>query len=279
MSDIVIPNREKFEELKKKILEGGVGKLHIVADFDRTLTKSFVDGHKIQTTWATVRNRGDLGEEYIKKAHQEFDKYHPIEISTTISQKEKDEKMVEWWTNHLKMLVHYGFSKELIEGVVRDKMIQFRDGSSEFFDLLHKNNIPLVILSAGLGDIIKAAMKAENFLNGNAHIVSNFLEFDNYGKAVRPKGKIIHSQNKHETEIRDSPIFKDISHRNNVLLLGDVVADLKMADGSKYENLMKIGFLSPHMNNQLEHFKESFDVVLLNDCGMGFINQFLKELI
>ena len=54
----------------------------------------------------------------------------------------------------------------------------FRDGCTWFFDELHKHNIPLLIFSAGLGDIISEVISFQSELYDNMKIVSNFLQFD-----------------------------------------------------------------------------------------------------
>jgi len=43
MQNIIIPNQENFEQKLSQIQQGGVDNLHILADFDRTLTKAFVN--------------------------------------------------------------------------------------------------------------------------------------------------------------------------------------------------------------------------------------------
>ena len=54
----------------------------------------------------------------------------------------------------------------------------FRDGCTWFFDELQKHNIPLLIFSAGLGDIISEVISFQSHLYDNMKIVSNFLQFD-----------------------------------------------------------------------------------------------------
>lgn len=52
-----------------------------------------------------------------------------------------------------------------------------RDGSAEAFMKLRDQHIPLVIVSAGIGDIIELILERENLLTSNVTIVSNFLKF------------------------------------------------------------------------------------------------------
>lgn len=52
-----------------------------------------------------------------------------------------------------------------------------------------------------------------------------------------------------------------------------------MVQGFDYENLIKIGFLNDKIGENLEYYKKNFDVVILNDGSLEFINSLLKDLI
>ena len=54
-----------------------------------------------------------------------------------------------------------------------------RDGSDWLFDELHKHNVPLLIFSAGVGDVVVEAVKQRAVLHDNVKVVSNFMDFDN----------------------------------------------------------------------------------------------------
>ena len=79
--------------------------------------------------------------------------------------------------------------------------------------------------------------------------------------------------------LKDFPFFKVIKNRKNVLLLGDSLDDTKMITGFDYNALIKIGFLNENIEENLEHYKKVYDVVILNDGDMNFINDLLKGII
>jgi len=54
----------------------------------------------------------------------------------------------------------------------------YRDGSDWLFDELHKHNVPLLIFSAGVGDVVVEAVKQRAVLHDNVKVVSNFMDFD-----------------------------------------------------------------------------------------------------
>lgn len=60
--------------------------------------------------------------------------------------------------------------------------------------------------------------------------------------------------NKNEAAIHDdnSNYFKDLRSRHNIILLGDSLGDSNMDHGvADPKNVLKIGFLNAHVNNQL----------------------------
>ena len=59
-----------------------------------------------------------------------------------------------------------------------DWPVVYRDGSDWLFDELHKHSVPLLIFSAGIGDVVMEAVKQRGRLHDNIKIVSNFMDFD-----------------------------------------------------------------------------------------------------
>ena len=59
------------------------------------------------------------------------------------------------------------------------------------------------------------------------------------------KGDLIHVFNKNENAVHKSDYFEKLMKRDNILLLGDSVGDLRMAEGAiKCSNILTIGFLN-----------------------------------
>src|SRR3989344_2734026 len=280
MKDILITNEKELDKVKKKISEEGIERLHIISDFDKTLTKLFVNGKKFNSIISLLREDNAINSDYERKAYELFDKYHPIELDLKIPLEEKKKAMQEWWTTHFNLLLQMGLNKKDIHEVIEKKKIQFREGCLDFIDRLHDKNIPLVILSSsGLGDAISILLKNEKRLYPNVHIITNLFEWDKKGNAIEIKKPIIHIMNKDETSVKNYPFYDKIKNRKNVLLLGDSLGDIGMIKGFDYNNLIKIGFLNDKVNEHLEIYKKNFDVVILNDSSMDYVNGLLKEII
>jgi len=281
MENLIIQNPDELNRIKREISEDGAEKLHVLADFDRTLTKAFVDGKSIPSLISILRDENYLTPDYPQKAKDLYAKYHSIEINTNISLEERKKAMKEWWATHFELLIKSGLNKKDIESVVASGRIRFREGFADFADFLKEKNIPLVIMSSsGLGgDPILMCLEKEGKLSDNIYIISNSFEWDKEGKAVAVKGPIIHPMNKDETMLQGFLVFEKIKERKNILLLGDNLGDVGMVEGFDYENLIKVGFLNEAVAESLAEYKKNYDVVILNDSSFDFINKLLREMV
>ena len=273
---VVIASQD-FEETKKDILDAGIENFHVIADFDRTLTKAFLKGQKkVGSMISQLRDGRYLTEDYASRAHALFDEYHPIEISADVPLEEKKEKMQEWWAKHFELLIECGLNKDTIktavENMIKEDTLVFREGVGKFLDFLKDNDIPLVIMSSSIGDMIVEFLKQKELYYDNVYVIANLLDFDDEGNATGIK-KIVHVFNKSETEVK----VHEVQDRKNVLLLGDSLGDLGMIEGFDTDNLIAIGFLNESPKENLEKFKELYDVVLLGDPDFNFVNNFLDE--
>nr|MDD3719782.1 hypothetical protein [Candidatus Gracilibacteria bacterium] len=284
MQNIIISNQAKFNEIISNFKSGGFDKIHILSDFDKTLTKAFSirnDGKVRQSLISVLRSEGYLGEEYSKKAYELYDYYHPIEIDSILSLNEKKKEMTTWWIKHLDLLVKSNLHKKDIEKVIYSDLIDFRDGVKDFLLKLDKYNIPLVIISAnGLGtDSIKMYFEREESYTKNIKIISNSFKWDENGNAIGHDDRIIHVFNKDETVLSDFPLIHNlIETRKNVILLGDSLGDPHMITGFDYDNLLKIGFLNEKKDELLKEYKKNYDVVITDDGDFGFVNEIISSI-
>jgi len=280
MEQIIISDEDSFNRIKKKIQKQGPDKFHVLADFDRTLTKAYVNGEEVPSIISVLRSEGYLTPDYPAQAQALFDQYHQIEIDPLIPEAEKKSAMQEWWTKHFELLIQSGLSRQDIEQAVKSQKLQLRAGAAELLAYLHKKNIPLVIMSSsGLGvESISYYLKNQNLLTDNIQIISNQFIWDESGRAITVKEPIIHTLNKAETMVRDFPFYRQIKERTNVLLLGDSPEDIGMIEGFAYDNLIKIGFLNKNIEQNLELYRNKYDVVITGDSEMTFVFNLLKEL-
>ncbi len=281
--EILISRPEVLEKFKKAIKSEGAGSMHIVADFDRTLTTAFVDGTKVPSQISILRDGNYLTKDYASKAKTLADKYHSIEVdlslSLDLSLDERKKAMHQWWSEHFKLLIESSLNKKDIESVVNSSKIKFREKALDLLDFLHEKGIPLIILSScGLGtEAIRLQLAKVGKAYTNINIISNLYEWDGNGKAVKVIEPIIHTLNKEEASIKHYPAFDKIKDRKNVLLIGDSVSDVDMIKGFNCRNLLKVGFLNESAEKNQQEYKKVYDIIILNDGSMNYIYNLLKE--
>jgi len=277
---VIIDNKKELARKIKEFRKSGRNKIHVLSDFDRTLTKAFVNGQKVPSAISIIRDGSYISKDYAKKANALAEKYHPVEIDSNISIEEKKKAMDKWWREHFDLLIKSGLSKSDIERATKSHLIQLRYGSKEFLHKLNENTIPLVILSSsGLGgDSISMILKNNNIQYNNISILSNTYKWDKKGKAIGIKEPVIHVFNKDETTLEGLPIYDKLIDRPYIVLLGDSLGDLGMIKGFPYREVIKIGFLDDGYGD-LEKYKESFDVVITEDGDFSEVNKILKEIL
>ncbi|KZV55258.1 7-methylguanosine phosphate-specific 5'-nucleotidase [Dorcoceras hygrometricum] len=231
--------------------------------------------------------------EYDLKRQKLYDYYHPLEIEPTIPLDKKAKLMEEWWEKTHGLLIEGGLTYDAIKSSVANSKIAFRDGVFELFELLEKNSVPVLIFSAGLADIIEEVLRQKLRRSfDNVKIVSNRMVFDQSGNLLSFEGKTIHVLNKNEHAIEMAGPVHDqlgdlngtnnsassVKLRTNVLLLGDHIGDLGMSDGLKYNTRISVGFLNDNIEGSCDTYRESFDVVYMNDAPMWGVVKIASQL-
>ncbi|KAE8709756.1 5'-nucleotidase / magnesium ion binding protein isoform 2 [Hibiscus syriacus] len=221
------------------------------------------DTHSLNHTISAIRNAGP----------SKLQESHP-----TIPLEEKTKLMEEWWGKTHGLLIEGGLTYDAIKNSVANSNIAFGDGVVELFEFLEERDVPVLIFSAGLADIIEEVLRQKVHRSfKNIKIVSNQMVFDDCGHLVSFKGKLIHSLNKNEHALdmatplhdqmggTDVPVEDNASvkQRTNVLLLGDHIGDLGMSDGLNYENRISVGFLNDNIEKNLESYCSAFDIVYM----------------
>lgn len=279
-TNILISNPQEFQRKLNLIISWGSQNFHVIADFDRTLTKGFIDWQPKTSLISVIQDKWYLGPDFSVKSKENFNKYHHIEIDPSVPLEEKKQAMHSRRKDQFELILQSWLTKDIIKHVVDTEEIPFRDWCSDFFDLLKSKEIPLIIFSSsGMWyEWIYYTLQKIDKLCDNIHIISNAFIRDENDKAIWIKEPIIHSFNKDETAVRDFPVYQDIKHRKNIILLGDSLGDVDMANWFDYENIIKIWFLNKEIDKNIEQYKNSFDVVITDDGDMDYINDLLRNI-
>ncbi|KAF0699223.1 Aste57867_10188 [Aphanomyces stellatus] len=278
----IISNPDAFAAKLGRMVSDGPSQLLVIADFDYTLTPYYTPtGEHAHSCHGIVSGSGFLGPEFQAKANALFQQFYPIEISPNLTHDEKEPHMVEWWERSHKLMVDYGLQERHIKDAVADADITFRAGFQLLFASLAQAQVPTLIFSAGLADVIRAVMDKEwgaAFWTPNVHVISNVMEFNDKGRLVRFQDKLIHCHNKNTAVVRDTPFWDECHSRRNVILLGDSVGDVNMTEGLDGKEVLRVGFLNTHIDERMAQYLDLYDVVIINDGTLHFAHR-LVDLV
>ncbi|VEL33276.1 unnamed protein product [Protopolystoma xenopodis] len=160
------------------------------------------------------------------------ERYQPIEHNQSILNSEKIPIMQEWWDLSHKCMIEAGLHRDKLSQTVESSLIVLRDRVPEFLSILNHREVPVLIFSAGLGNVIELILERFKICHPNIRIVSNFMDFNQEGVLSGFQEPLIHSYNKNAASISNTDFFTTmLMRRQSVLLLGDSIGDIHMADG------------------------------------------------
>lgn len=249
-----------------KIKEDGLNSLVIISDFDGTLTRGYSpQGVRESNSSNVLSKKKILGDKYtnIASALERF--YLKVENEPTLSIEKRTAYMNRWWTKQWEAMAASGLKRSHIKEVIAKKHITERKHFNDFFDIIYAHNVPLIILSAGIEDIIEQLIKNQGRLTNNVHVVSNRLKFDNKGEFTGENefGVMITSMNKTSIHIKNRDFYPIIKDRKNAVLIGDSISDANMDNGMNYDTVLKIGFFRDDGNEKKKiAYQNAFDILL-----------------
>ncbi|XP_055697131.1 7-methylguanosine phosphate-specific 5'-nucleotidase isoform X2 [Phlebotomus papatasi] len=264
-----IKDRTRVEGILRELIAGGTDRLQVVTDFDHTITKQKLEnGQKVLTSFGIFDECKSLPPQFRTESRQLYDKYRPIEVDPCVPMPEKINSMIEWWRLSNELLKGFKFNPTEIDDVAVKFKDALRDGTHELFTQLNRQQVPVLVFSAGLGDSVVSILRHANVLLPNVKVVSNFLQYQD-GILNGFQEKFIHAFNKNETALEGTEYYNLVHSRDHVILMGDSLGDAGMADGiPTSSHVLKIGFLFDHVEQSLPKYMDTFDIVLIDDQTM-----------
>ncbi|GAQ86629.1 cytosolic 5-nucleotidase III [Klebsormidium nitens] len=305
---VVVRDQEGLDRKKRAIRAAGPQRLQIVSDFDMTLTRFNVNGKKGQSCHSLLSQKND---QYNQMRQDLYKHYYPLEIDQSIPYDKKVKLMEEWYEKSHATLLEGGLTLDEIRDSVANANVAFREETAQLFELLDSKRVPVLIFSAGLADVLEEVLRQKlHRAFGNIRVVSNRMKFDEEGRLQSFVGSLIHSLNKNEHAIalagpmhdEQGRVLDDLEHRepsdgstepaidgldgrsvvagrNNVILLGDHLGDLGMSRGVDVDEQISIAFLNDKVEENLEVFASSFDVVLIGDGSMKEVITIVEDIL
>lgn len=233
--------------------------LHLVLDFDRTLTVALNPDDDGATTWQILmRHLPTAGQD---EYHRLYAQYRPLEISGDM-----DAATYTIWRDAvLDLFVQNKVSLLDIEKDFLDS-VNIRPGAVELLRICRQLRIPTVILSAGVKDVIDILLAAADV---QADLVlSTQLLTDDAGKVIGwDPETVVNTMTKRESSLTAMSSIR--RERPFCILVGDSLEDADMADGDA--NVLRVRVIDPRagerkpLEQELAQTYERFDAAITDN--------------
>ena len=264
---IYLNNEKKINELKEKMNKDNIC---VFMDYDKTITSI-----ESEDSWDASANQEVMGENLAKDMDKYYQKYGSIEFDYHINRDKREKYIIEWYDKCMDLYYQYGLTKEKLKESIDNSKLILREGAKDFLFKLYKNNIPVIIFSAGIGNVIEQCLKKEECYYNNITIISNFIKFDKNGNMIKFSDNMIHSLNKNIDKLSDYRLKEKIEEKEYRVVIGDLVEDIYMMGEYPESKSLKIGFLNKNVVENLEVYKKNFDIVLTEENSFYDIEKYI----
>lgn len=232
---------------------------YVVLDFDGTITNA-----ESIDSWLALIDFEIYGEECKKEIEKLNGKYKPIEANYELEYETKKQHLADWYRKSMALLYKYQLTYTKLQKALQKEKLKLREGAKEFLKDLKQKDIPVIILSAGIGNTIEAFLKKQECYYDNIYIISNFVTFKE-DKMQKFKGTIIHSMNKKMEGFLPEIWQERINQKKYAILCGDIIDDIQMIGKEDLDKTITIGFLNNNTDENRERYNRSYDFVLTDE--------------
>ena len=234
-----------------RLTSDGATQLHLVSDWDRTLTAN--SGKSDITSWEVAQMLLPVEGREVDKVFSEY--YHALEVDGTLTEDEAR----EWWRISLGLQVEHHTNIHDMRRAVREARMRPRVGAVALFKLCNELEIPTVILSAGVRNVIDWVTEAHD-MHPSVVLATN-LTTDPEGRITGwDEQTLIHALNKHEKGHQD--ISSVQRSRPNTVLLGDDRKDPKMVAGEDRVLRVQVQDGRPTRRSRRESKEAGYDALI-----------------
>ena len=272
----------------------------LVTDFDFTISKKY-NYQKNLSLGSSYRFYdesliGGNQQKVLEIQNELCNKYMKYETDASIDIKIREKKVEEFYDKSLDVYINPKFTRDSI-GKMLEKLkekFELRKYTKELFELLMKLEIPIIIVSGGIQEVIIDLLK--NIMpdfelyckQKKILIISNTLYFEEGKGCVGHSKDVIYAFNK-GSFVKNS-IEKNFPEIKNIFIMGDhlndydSVRDLNMTQ----DNIIGLGFVNikpeligdetkkEEIQKNINDYKKVYDINLIGDSDFLFMIKLLE---
>lgn len=258
MPAIEVLRPDALASKRANLTAGGAGELLLVLDFDHTITTfTLGDGRRTPMCHDVVEKSPLMPQAF-------RDDYDRIWAEQKEGIANGNWSWERWWRRSHEIMADHGLQRQWLPEMVKDSGIVCRPGCHDLFELANALHIPVLIVSAGISDIIVEVMTRENLPLDNVRILANRMVFDEATGLLRGfEEPALHSHGKADVGLWEKDYFESL-RRKHVLLVGDSPRDVDCLE--KVPGLVediRVGLYNPHERASMRSlYEDSFDMLL-----------------
>ena len=277
-------------------------KLALVTDFDFTISKKY-NYQKNLSLGSSYRFYdesliGGNQQKVLEIQNDLCNKYMKYETDASIDIKIREKKVEEFYVKSLDVYINPKFTRDSI-GKMLEKLkekFELRKYTKDLFELLIKLEIPIIIVSGGVKEVIidllkKSIKNFETFLTQKKiEIIANELYFEEGKGCIGHSKDVIYAFNK--SNFVKENIKKNFPDVKNVIVMGDHLNDYDSVHDLEISknNIIGIGYVNikPELINDeknkeiikknVEEYNDIYDVNLIGDSDFSFLIKLLGLL-
>ena len=276
--------------------------LVLVTDFDFTITKRY-NYQKNNSLFSSYRfyDEGLIGgdqQKIIEIQNELCNKYMKYETDSSYDKEIREKKVHEFYYKSLDVYINPNFTRNSI-GKMLEKLgekFELRKYTKELIELLIKLDIPIVIVSGGVKEVIidllkKCIKNFENYLNQKKIvIIANDLYFEDGKGCVGHSTDIVYAFNK-SNFVKES-IKNNFPEAKNIIVMGDHINDYDSVHDLEInkKNIIGVGYVNikPEyigdeskkeiIKKNIDDYKNVYDINFVGDTDFSFMIKILKLL-
>ena len=277
------------------------GNIIFITDFDYTITKRY-NYQKNSTLFSSYRfyDESLIGgdqQKILDIQNQLCNEYMKYETDSTYDKKIREQKVHEFYSKSLDVYINPKFTRNSI-GKMLEKFkekYELRKYTKELFELLIKLDIPIVIVSGGVKEVIIDLLKTsinnfEKYLSEKKIIIiANELYFEEGKGCIGHSTNVIYAFNK--SNFVKETIKNNFPQVKNVIVMGDHLNDFDSVQDLEINknDIIGIGFVNikPEILNDetkkeiikknVEEYNNVYDVNLIGDNDFDFIIKLFEK--
>lgn len=256
------------DNTKEKIQKMKLNSIYFLVNFDNVITDN-----NSSDTWSAIQDNMSSKKKITKKIEELNYKYREIESDNNIEFDCKCNFIEEIWKENLSLIKEQHFDDKKISNIVSKKnKLRIRGGVKKFLEVTYEKNIPVIIISDGISEVIKCLLKCNKCYYDNITIISNSILTDDKNNLKM----IIHPLNKNELSLPDE-IKAKINGRKTSILLASSINDINMLSKVKLNDSIKVAFLDRNINENFDIFLNYFNIIYTHNTPFDRIANSLKS--